>query len=479
MSHLVRSLFLLALPALTWMPTAPAQAAPEDRRRVTEAVVQLQARDCQDGKDKVASGFLWRSSGQVVTALHAVAGCSAITAISEHAGDVRIATLAKVLRSADLVLLALDRPFDIEPVAPSDRPTRTGDALRALGYTYDAPTLTDRELKIAEGQTRLRDMLPSSVADEIRQAGAPDLELTILRLNGTLVPGFSGAPIIDGENRVVGIGNGGIEGGAAAISWGIPIAYATTLESSTEPVQVDFTQTSSLFGADLPRVSSREILCGDLSFKLMRTRPFERLIETTDDPVAMQQVIAYLQIPPASLAGFAFDIWVEEASGATIALPKGAGPIEADGYCAVVNDAGLEVMMTGNRIFGPADAQARSVAFEMAISAQFPSLYWQVDPAWTYPFPHVNGKDGMAVRRKSFLGISQFHGQPVAYATSALVSRGQAFIGIAVVDPDIDYGLVEMCQYDPTQYPCEELRVQAMHWAPFALGTLLTTFPPS
>jgi hypothetical protein len=202
-------------------------------------------------------------------------------------------------------------------------------------------------------------------------------------------------------------------------------------------------------------------------------------METVDDPVALQQVLAYFQVPPDRLGGIGFDIWVNEPSGATIALPEGADPMPAEGFCTARNEVGLEVMITGNQVEGSAETQVRSVEFETAVAAAFPEFFWRIDPAWTYPFPHVNGKDGMAVNRKSYVGISRYHGQPAAYATSALVSRGQAFIGIVVLDPDVDYRLSTACQFNPMQPGCQELHAQAMNWAPFALGTLLTTFPPS
>ncbi|WP_027132924.1 S1 family peptidase [Geminicoccus roseus] len=474
MSRYLSACLVLALLALPGAARAQADAL----EKLSAAVLQIQARDCDGGQDKVASGFLWQSPGQAVSALHAVAGCAALTAYSERAREIRPARVAKVLRAADLVLLKLDQPFDLEPATPSARPPGVGDALKAVGYSYDAPTLTDRDLKIAAGTSQLRDMLPSRVADEIRAAGAPDLDLVILRLNGTLVPGFSGAPIVDAQNLVVGVGSGGIEGGAAAISWGIPIAQVAVLERSDEPVDAGFQQAASLFGADLPTGSGRSVRCGELTFRLMRTRPFERLAATADDPVALQQVAAHLQVPPGQLAAWSFDIWVHADSGAAIALPEGASPEEEDGYCSVENLAGLVVGFAGSEVDGPLDAQASSVAFETGIAEAFPQFFWQVDPAWTYPFPHVNGKDGMVVHRKSFYGISQFTGQPAAYATEALASRGQAFIGIAVIAPEVDYQLLAACQFDPVQPACQELRAQALARAPFVLGALLTTFPP-
>jgi len=67
----------------------------------------------------------------------------------------------------------------------------------------------------------------------LARIGFPALDLHILYLEGSLLPGYSGSPVFDPNGRLVGVGDGVLEKGASYMSWIIPAKYLAELESST------------------------------------------------------------------------------------------------------------------------------------------------------------------------------------------------------------------------------------------------------
>src|SRR5690606_30343438 len=156
----------------------------------------------------------------------------------------------------------------------------------------------------------------------------------------------------------------------------------------------------------------------------------------------------------ADLEPLEFDIWVHEESGATFALPRGAALEPGPQACLVRDPAGFDVFVYGVEAAGLMEVQARSVEFENILVAAYPGFSWQLDPAWSYPAPVVNGKEGLIVRRKSAYGLTVF-GQPAAYTTETLAARGRAFAALAVVNTAYDPAPLAACLYDPAALGCD------------------------
>jgi hypothetical protein len=51
---------------------------------------------------------------------------------------------------------------------------------------------------------------------------SPNLAMQVLSIEGHLLPGHSGAPLFDEDNKLIGVGNGGLQAGAIEVSWAIP-----------------------------------------------------------------------------------------------------------------------------------------------------------------------------------------------------------------------------------------------------------------
>jgi tetratricopeptide (TPR) repeat protein len=71
---------------------------------------------------------------------------------------------------------------------------------------------------------KMRTLVPPSTSRPFLVRNSPGVEIGVLNIEGNLVPGDSGAPVLTRNHEVVGVVDGGLLGGAAGISWAIPLA---------------------------------------------------------------------------------------------------------------------------------------------------------------------------------------------------------------------------------------------------------------
>ncbi len=93
--------------------------------------------------------------------------------------------------------------------------------------------------------TDLVDLVPDALLRALNKRRSPALDIHVLNINGNLLPGHSGAPILNGDGQVVGVGNGGIDLGRVGWGWAIPwqdiewktVAPAGSAEVSEEDIK--------------------------------------------------------------------------------------------------------------------------------------------------------------------------------------------------------------------------------------------------
>ena len=78
---------------------------------------------------------------------------------------------------------------------------------------------------------------------------SPSTKLQIASLQGPLVPGHSGAPVVDQDGSVVAIANGGLQKGTVGFGWAIPYAAVkfTPSGASTRVREIASRESDSLF----------------------------------------------------------------------------------------------------------------------------------------------------------------------------------------------------------------------------------------
>jgi hypothetical protein len=337
-------------------------------------------------------------------------------------------------------------------------------------------------LQLRYGGKTLRDIVPDSVAQTLT-GGSPSLDLDVDSIEGHLLPGHSGAPIFDGHQKVVAIADGGLENGAVAISWGIPVNNLNQLAASKEPTSVagggpaHAAVSHALFASEGNVKSRGEFTCSGLSLTQLGSVSYPQASKSVDDPVGLAQLVQFFRVDPSS---FTFDIYQHLKSGATFVIPAGSHlGHDGNGNCiASLPSGSVQLRLQVAALNSTAAAQAESQSFEqMVVNGN--TLGWVVDPQWTTMMPFTRF-DGMVVRRRAYM-----HVQPVPvmyqdkYLFETMAERNQVFIGSAAmysVSPAVAQRLLP-CRLTGYAGNCGDVRQVVFEWIQAVLAIQLTTFP--
>ncbi len=328
------------------------------------AIDEVQARSVKvtvgDGAGgQVASGFLWKSQNQVVTSLHTFSKrttdspvirvrCAGLTP------QISKASVIRVLKQADLVLLRTDdvlkgcKAFDTSRV--SEAKPKPGEALHTFGYKGGAASGTSRKMEkgAAEEPELLRGLLEEPQRSQVAAGTVPSIDLPVYYVQGGLLPGYSGAPVVNSRNELVGIVEGGLDKGASDYNWLIPVANLAMLEASPN------TQLPppGFLGGDVSFSSGYAEEAGDTSievgsagklgfqFEKLKTRPIRELVEIEE-----LATLLGTDAERTALAQVQLDIYGDEAEGVIIAVPAGQAlesTATRDGAIAVFSNASGE-----------------------------------------------------------------------------------------------------------------------------------------
>ncbi|KZN66642.1 hypothetical protein N473_09620 [Pseudoalteromonas luteoviolacea CPMOR-1] len=375
---MTKSLFLLSL-FLTFFSVKYAFASldPDVLSKSTVRVVVKKPNNAMG----VASGFLWQQTHWVVTSLHVMDPHPRSKIIIDFGKKRRLAKVSRVFPEADLVLLEVVNPpkgwrplNQIKQVKPEYR-----EHVTALGFHHGALAMSTRELLKGYAKPEiLKQFLPPYAVDTLAKTNIPDVEFPIYYLDGSLLPGFSGAPVFDSQSRLVGIGNGGLENGAANVSWVIPATnLAKLVNSKLRVLPEGLKSTSELFTLDkvtkaqrqpkhrkrnmvqLPRLSNlfvtkahagseldtdNELLPPLYSVKYqgfefvkVKSRTLAELALSSATPNEFDQVDQLFKSVYGNfildISSLSFDIYSDAFYGINIAIPRGAELyVDAQGY---------------------------------------------------------------------------------------------------------------------------------------------------
>lgn len=164
----------------------------------------------------------------IVTALHGVADCESIEV-----------TDAKWI---ELQLFAVDIDRDVALLVPnaSSNPLQQQAGLTitqvmpenivkdiyVVGHPYNRVDQVLTTMKF-RSKGMLGIVIPAGGEFDVARTQlisrtSPSLEINVLDIQGALVPGYSGAPIFNDKNQVIGVANGGLKEGSTGFSWAIP-----------------------------------------------------------------------------------------------------------------------------------------------------------------------------------------------------------------------------------------------------------------
>ena len=428
---------------------------------------------------KSGTGFLWSSPDTAVTALHVVAGCDRIQAYFESLKISRPATVVKVLRRADLVLLKISGAPNGRVLVVDPRPPALTDHLSTLGYPLQIMSMSSTSLELRYGGKTLRDIVPESVARSL-SGGSPSLDLEIDSIEGHLLFGHSGAPIFNEQRKLVAIADGGLENGAAALSWGIPARFLNDLASSTEHPESTVTAAAGahavLFAAETEARNLGETTCSGTTLTKIRSATFAQIYKSVDDPAGLLQTIQAIKADPSNIA---FDVYQHLTSGATFVLPTGTQlQPAANGDCVASLPSGkVALHIQLGVLSSPMEVQARSLAFERAL-VDGNTQGWAPDPQWTNLVP-LTRFDGLLVRRRAYQHTKLFPMYADKAIFEVLAMRNNVFIGSAMQlqsNPQLQQKIAA-CNAMPNAPQCADARQYAIDVISAMLGIQLTTFP--
>lgn len=466
---------LLCSAALLCAEAASAQGSEAALKRAAESILKIEA------DNQAASGFIWQDGQHAVTALHVVDGKQRITA--HYVGpDGRIqastpATVERVLKEADLVLLRLQNPQPRKPLALSLAAPAVRQPLDALGFPLNIAGYSNTELRLRFGGSQLRSILPPKLLAQFTDY--PSTTSEILNLEGNLVPGLSGAPLLDAQGLLVGIANGGLEDGAVGICWGIPAAQLQRLALSTVTRTPGAPRVAALFSADLQASVAPTQRVGEFGLTKLRSRSYAQLAGSADDQLGLAQLSQLFQMFNPNQ--FRYDIYQEQRTGATVVLPEGARlSAQGDWISVDAGDARMSMRLQLKALHQPADAQPLASNFEMALTQPGPGVVLMGDPQWSYLQPM--SRYGVTVHRKAIYRSLLVNGMPMPqqYFFETLATNGSSLLAVAAVNldstvPTANFELA--CAQGLRDGRCPLLMRQRALWAQMVLGVQFSSFP--
>lgn len=278
-----------------------------------------------NGDKDVGTGFVWSKPTWVVTALHVVAGKEKIEVYS---GQVKNQTQAKVVavnREADLALLALTEDMGLKPLKIAKVDPNSRQEFSIWGYPRNVATVAGDPVRFTRSagdeHPTLKNIFRSSehLKKEIGEQGFPSLNAKIIRISDTIQPGHSGAPIVDGNNNVVAIGDGGLREGIARINWAIPASiYVEGLPTSKDTLPSASVAAKNLFSASVDETDAPEAPTGIEGLIRLGVMTLAEAFATLDnDMAAMTEKYGDL------LQTMHIVVYEDKATGATFAVPEG------------------------------------------------------------------------------------------------------------------------------------------------------------
>jgi S1-C subfamily serine protease len=231
---------ILLLPSLLLISSAQAaepHGGPDGSilAQAAKSVVQVIAQGCP-GQDsnRAGSGFALQQGGMIVTDLHVVAGCKSYQ-VKYQGIDELPATIVRVLSVRDLALLKVNGSPPVPGLQLSKTAPQVKEELDVIGFPLGLPAYDSTSLHVTlatETTPELRNALRQQEVDQLKSVGFPSLDTQVVRVDGNLLPGHSGAPLIDYQGNVAGIGDGGLERGTVGIGWATRPQYVDELLNS-------------------------------------------------------------------------------------------------------------------------------------------------------------------------------------------------------------------------------------------------------
>jgi S1-C subfamily serine protease len=460
------------------LPLRSASVSPPDFDKIAKSVLSVSSSDCADKQTREATGFVWNKPNAVVTALHVVAGCTKLTVKFGESGGMWPATVDRVLKKADLALLTITAP-ELPAMVTSDAQLQPDEDLWTWGFQRGAPTPSERRFQKLRGSKTLRDFVSKDVADEIKSSGMPDLDTEIVYISG-LVQGLSGAPIVNASGAVVGIGDGGLNGGSYGINWAIPQKYLSELLNSSDNSAAVRNMNTQQFSLDRPQLSgaATTVNCGGTIFTQLPDINLGDAVRGTrsDSMEGLMQLIDFYRVSPSE----SFHVFQNFESGATFVLPTTATPLSDASNCTA-KDAAAPITFTimVQRYGSHDDGVSLTDHFGPELFSPNKPGQWELDGDFTSPPPLQERFDGFEAQRVGWVRSLPGFVQPQELAFMTVALKRGTFLGVLVNVPAeyIFDPRVQFCFANRNVPGCRTSAQPLVIWANSKVAIHLATFP--
>lgn len=471
--------------------TAQEQPSAEYVQNATRQVAQVIASQCQGGTQRSGTAFVWPDAEHIVTARHVVAGCAQVR-VQFPGGPSLTAMPVRERAAEDLLVLRLSGPSGRRPAIVRAALPPIHSRVAAVGYALGAPTPDDKLLTVTSANREppgalLRDMLPARIRQEVQSSGPWSLDTAILRLDGNLVSGLSGAPLFAADGTVVAIGAGGLQEGASGIVWAVRARYLLEANGwrSVGSVAALTRPTSIAFADQVPQAQVPTAACGALVLSRARTVSLADLARDTDDPRGLQQILAAVGGALSEGESTRFDVWVDQSTGASIPMPAGttiiSGPVGCMATLGI--NVGLNIVTfrapAGPTPMGREQIQQFSSQFERSFMVPFP-YGLPPDNFFTYVTP-VSRPDGFVVNRKAWGAPQLIAPNAVAlnYVFITHMTRGETYAGVSALRQFVlPADATQACLTNGNLQACQIIRPAMETWAMAAIAVHMATMPP-
>jgi len=393
---------------------------------------------------KISTGFLWKNNDWIITTLHSVEDSNNIQIT--FVDQVRKAKVVRVLKRYDLALLELDKPVKLPKFSSSVKKPKINTNLYVLGYNGkgNLSTVIDRSLRLGYNSSgKLKGLLSSGLRKDLAICKSPDPEIDILYFDGSLLPGFSGSPIVNNSGQLVGIADGGLEEGAQSISWGVGAKFLNDLSVSQEHFKNAYcaSKSSSVkFAAENLQDDTIDYLAfNGYKFIKTKTRTIAEMYPTVDDPKGLDELITGFSMSNnLNYSDFSYDIYTDFKTGATFCVPKGTKlKVRNDLLVGHVPASNLAYLVWSKSSFSQVEHQNASLTFENKIIAYTNmDLTYEVDTDYSYSQP-VFKRNGIIVNRLAYMGyyVDDYNDvYPQTYLYETHIANGNTYLGMAVIN---------------------------------------------
>jgi len=405
---------------------------------VSNSSVLITTAKCSGSRPiRSGSGFVWHSKSEVVTALHVVIGCQSITVTSPmRANDIANVRISHVDPDHDLAMLKSPLDVGAPPLTVAATPYLSG-SLAAIGFPYGVTSASSTDLseRYVQGGS-LSNILDSNDAARIASAHWPSLSEPVLNLEGHLVPGLSGAPVVNDQGSIVGVADGGLKDGYVAISWAIKASAIAALLSKPQSSSATGNNVADLFAYDgIEPAQMISVSCSkDFIVDRIGAESYLGLAPNSDDANGLS---SFTQALMPNVTSEVFDIYQDRSSGIAFVLPTGLRlKRSSEGCTAVSNNGAISYFIRVSRFDNLSQLLKGALSDETALFN--PVDGWQADPSYSYPKP-LSRPDRMFWTRKTYVKgvIGAWSG--AAFATYA--TRDRVELTVAVKDLSINPSL--------------------------------------